>query len=90
MVASQANIRFETPISTRLSITERTTGARLSSLLRDLAAGDNEGLVEGVLAASRDLAACEAEIAAAEAAMNAVLFDLYGLTEEERRMVLAG
>ena len=77
-------------IASRLTITERTDGRKLSKVFRTLALPDNPEVVEQVVAAVAGLRACEAEIRAGEEAMNALTFDLYGLSARERALVLAG
>ena len=74
-----------------LAITERLDGKALSRKLRTLAIpDDNPAVVEQVVANVAALGACEAAIRTAEAAMNEVVFALYGLTAAERALVAAG
>ena len=72
------------------TVTERLTGKALCDKLRCVPAATNTALVEGVVALSAELDAAEKEIEAAETALSEASFVLYGLSAEERAMVLAG
>ena len=77
-------------IASSFSITESTTGKKLADALRKVALTAPDAVREQIIDRERALSAIEAEIAAAEAEMNARVYRLYGLTEEEIRLVEAG
>ena len=62
------------------AVTERTDGKALCNALRRLAPADNRAIAEQVVASVDQLAACEAAITAAEAAMDERVARLYALT----------
>lgn len=72
------------------TVTERLKGRSLCKLLRSVPLATDPALVEGVVALAEELDAAEAEIAVAETALNEASFTLYGLSVEERAMVLVG
>lgn len=72
------------------TVTERLTGKALCNMLRRIPFVTNSALVEGVVALAAELDATESEIATAETALNEASFDLYGLSAEERALVVAG
>ncbi len=72
------------------TVTERLTGKALCNRLRRIPPATNPALVEGVVALAAELNRLEADIATAETALNEASFALYGLSVEERAMVLAG
>jgi hypothetical protein len=72
------------------TVTERMTGKTLCTMLRRIPIATNPALVEGVVTLAAELDATEAEIAAAETALNEASFALYGLSAEERALVLSG
>ncbi len=74
-------------IARDLNVTASTTAKSLVQSLLRLRRTTNPALVEGVLDRDRQIADLDARIAAAEAAMNDLVFRLYGLTPEERAMV---
>jgi hypothetical protein len=71
------------------TVTERLTGKGLCDLLRRVPPAD-PALVEGVILLAAELDTAEGEIAVAETTLNEASFALYGLSAEERAMVLAG
>lgn len=71
-------------------VTERLTGRALCNLLLRVPTTASPAVVESVVALGAELDAADAEIAAAELALNEASFVLYGLSVEERAMVLAG
>ena len=77
-------------LASTLVITERTDGKKLANALRSFALPDNPAVVEQVVAAAGELDTCEGAIRKAEAEINELVFDLYGLTPGERRLVSAG
>lgn len=70
-------------------IAERTTAAQLAKAFRTVRVSNSPAVRQQVLDRSRDLAALDARIAAAEVEMNESLFELYELTPEERALVEA-
>ena len=72
------------------TVTERLTGKGLCDLLRRVPLATDPALVEGVVALTAELDMAEAGIAVAETALTEASFVLYGLSLEERAMVLAG
>lgn len=77
-------------IASSFAITESTTGEKLAKTLRKVALTTADAVREQIIERQRALSAVEADIAAAEAEMNAHVYRLYGLTPEEIRMVEAG
>lgn len=77
-------------LSATFSITEKTDGKKLCNALRKLAVADNPAVVQQVITLEAELAALEADIAKKEAAMNALVERLYGLTETEISLVAKG
>ena len=77
-------------LTTITTITERLTGKGLCDLLRRVPLATDPALVESVVSLAAELDAAEAEIMVAETALNEASFALYGLSAEERAMVLAG
>ncbi len=76
-------------LASTLVITERTDGKKLANALRSFALPDNPAVVEQVVAAAGELGTCEGAIREAEAGMNELVFDLYGLTAAEKALVAA-
>jgi N-6 DNA Methylase/TaqI-like C-terminal specificity domain len=72
------------------TVTERLTGKALCDKLRCVPVTTNTALVAGVIELSGKLDEAEKKIEAAEAALNEASFVLYGLSAEERAMVLSG
>jgi len=77
-------------IASTTKVTERLTGKTLCNMLRRVPLPTNPALTESVVSLGAELDAAEAEIAEAETALNEASFALYGLSVEERAMVLAG
>jgi len=77
-------------IASMTTVTERLTGKALCTMLRRVPLAANPAMVEGVVTLGAELDAVLAEIEAAETALNEASFALYGLSTEERAMVLAG
>ena len=72
------------------NVTEAFEGRKLIRKLLQLRRTDNPALREQVAQLDADIARLDRDIDAAERAMNAYVYDLYGLTEEEIRLVEAG
>ena len=77
-------------LASTLTITERLNGKTLSKKLRTLAVPENSAVVEQVVSSTAQLTTCEADIAVAETALNTIIYDLYGLTVQERALVKSG
>jgi len=87
-IAAQWKVRVAT-----LTVTERTDGKSVSTLLRRLAASDNPAIVEQIIALEGELSQLESEIARQEAEMNQLvyaLYSLYSLNDADRRLVEMG
>ncbi len=69
------------------NITEAFDGKRLLRALTTLRATPDDNLRAAIVALDAQLQALAAEIAAAESAINADIYKLYGLTDEEIRLV---
>jgi len=74
-------------IASGFSITEATTGKKLADALRKIAITAPDAVREQIIAREAALSAVEAEIAAAEEAMNARVYQLYALTTNEIRLI---
>ena len=74
-------------LASTLSITENTTGKALCDALRTLVAANNAALVAQVVSYAATLAACEMAIRKKEGEVDALVFDLYGLSKAERKLV---
>jgi hypothetical protein len=74
-------------LAATFAITEKTDGKKLANALRKLVVADNPALVQQIIALEAELSKLEADIAGQEAAMNALINRLYGLTEAEVQMV---
>ncbi len=72
------------------TVSERMTGKALCDLLRRVPPATQPALVEGVVSLAAELDAVEQAIAVAETALDEASFALYGLSAEERAMVLGG
>jgi hypothetical protein len=77
-------------LATTFSITARTTGKRLCTELRKLAATDASPAVTQIMTLEQELATTEAEISRQEREMDAVVYALYGLTNDEIALVEGG
>jgi hypothetical protein len=77
-------------VASTFEVTERTGGKKLAALLRTLAVADNPVVVEQVVVATAELAACEGDTGAVEARLDELTFQLYGLTQGERGLIAAG
>ena len=71
-------------------VTEKFDGKRLVRKLLASRRTGNQALARQVVELARDIAALDVEIAAAERAMNARVYSLYGLTDDEICLVEAG
>ncbi len=71
-------------------VTESFDGKKLVRKLLQLRRTDNQALREQVVQLDADIAGLDRDIDAAERALNAFVYALYGLTEEEIRRVEAG
>lgn len=72
------------------SITEKTDGKKLCNALRKLAVTDNDALVKQIIDLEEELTALEADIAKEEEEINQVISSLYGLNEQEIKLIEAG
>jgi len=77
-------------IASSFAITESTTGKKFADTLRRVALTTADAVREQIIDRQHELSAVEAEIATAEAEINAEVYRLYGLTREEIRLVEAG
>ena len=77
-------------IASSFSVTERTTGKKLADALRKVALTAPDAVREQIIDREHALSAVEAELAAAEAEMNARIYRLYALTPDEIKLVEAG
>jgi hypothetical protein len=68
-------------LAATFTITEKTDGKKLANALRKLAVVDNPAVVEQIITLERELSRLEADIAQQEAEMNALVNQLYELTE---------
>lgn len=73
-----------------LHVTEKFDGKRLVRQLLLLRRTENPALARQVVDLTGEITALDGEIAAAESAMNARVYALYGLTDDEIRLVEAG
>ncbi len=72
------------------NVTEAFDGKKLLRKLLQLRRTDNAALREQVIQLDTDIAQLDRDIDAAERAMNDYVYELYGLSEEEIRLVEAG
>jgi hypothetical protein len=77
-------------IASDFAITDGTTGKRLADALRKVAMTAPGPLRTQIIDRQVELSAVETEIAAAENDMNQRVYELYGLTPDEIRLVEAG
>ena len=84
-IAAQWNARLDSYIPPN-----NRPGRSLINLLRRLIVTDNQPLRDQVIALELEQRTVKAAIADREAALNELLYDLYGLTEAERRMIKQG
>ena len=73
-----------------LNITEKFTATRLAAKLLALRKTDHAALKERIVSLDAEITALDNRIAAAENAMNELVYGLYGLTKEEIAIVEAG
>ena len=69
------------------SITDKTEGKKLCNALRKLAVTENAALVKQIIELEGELTALEAKIAKEEHDVNQLIFDLYGLSEQEISLI---
>ncbi len=69
-------------------ITAGMNAKKLIGLLLDLRTTSDVGLQQSLIKRDADLIKLESQIVSAEAAINSEIFDLYGLTEEERNLIV--
>jgi hypothetical protein len=74
-------------VAATYDITEKTTPKQLCDALRALLAPGNDALANQISILAADLFRCDEEVAATEEALNELIFRLYDLTSEERRLV---
>jgi hypothetical protein len=77
-------------IASTQTVSERTTGKRLADMLRKVRTDAPPALRRQIIDLQTKLAQVEGDIAAEEAAMNAHVYRLYGLSDEEIRLVERG
>ncbi len=77
-------------LATTFSITARTTGKRLCAGLRKLAASDGSPAVTQIMTLEQELAKTEDEISRQEREMDAIVYALCGLTNDEIALVEGG
>ncbi len=73
-----------------VNVTVKFSGKRLVNKLRELRRTSNSAVVKKVVVLDRQIQSLDVQIAKAEAEINALIYSLYGLTEEEIRLVEAG
>lgn len=73
-----------------VNVTEAFDGKRLLEKLLALRRTDNPAIVEQVVELDRELRELDAEIERAEGEMNQLLYSLYGLSDDEIRLVERG
>ena len=76
-------------LAATFAITEKTDGKKVANALRKLVVADNPALVQQIIALEADLSELETKIARQEAEMNTLIYALYGLTEDEARLVVS-
>jgi hypothetical protein len=64
-----------------------TDGAKLASSLRKLAVADNPAVVHQVVESAGELSATEANIIMAEQGLDALIDDLYGLSDADVQII---
>ncbi len=77
-------------LAATFSVTPQTDGKKLSAALRKLSIPDNPAAVQQIINFQGRLAELETEITEVEQELNAVLYRLYDLSEEDIRLVAAG
>ena len=77
-------------IARTTSVTEKFTGKKLVGALEKVRKSDNAALKNQVVRLDQEIRTLDEEIEAAETAMNTVVYNLYDLSKEERKMVEAG
>lgn len=78
-------------LAATMSVTASSSGKRLSKSLRRLAvATDNPAAVEQIIALQRELDTVEAEMIEAELEIDQLLYQLYGLDEDDIRRIEQG
>jgi hypothetical protein len=70
-------------LAATFAITQKTDGKKLANALRKLAVADNPAVVQQIIELEGELAEIEANIARQEAAMNALVNHLHGLTDAD-------
>ncbi|PDT31113.1 restriction endonuclease subunit M [Rhizobium sp. M10] len=74
-------------LASTYSVTEKTDGKKFANVLRKIGESGNAALVTQIIERQQKLAEIEAEIAKAEAAVNALVYALYGLNAAEISIV---
>jgi hypothetical protein len=77
-------------LAASFNITEKTDGKKLCTALRKLADADGSAAVQQVMGYQAELETLDASIKDQEAAMNAAVCKLYGLTDAEKALVERG
>lgn len=77
-------------VASTFSITEKTTATKLCGALRMLVQTENVALVDQIIALQAEIETLESTIAKQEGEMNALVYRLYDLNDDEIRMVEIG
>ena len=72
-----------TYLASTFSITAKTNGKKLCDALRKIAVTENKALIEQVISLQATLNETEEKIGKAESEMNAITYQLYGLSKEQ-------
>ncbi len=72
------------------SVTEKTDGKKMANALRKIGDTDNQAAIDQVIALQQELSQIEGDIQAAESALNAEIYMLYGLDDADIRRIEAG
>jgi hypothetical protein len=70
-------------VASTFPITDRTDGKKLCATLRKLAVPDNPAIVNQIVAFEAELSAVDRDIERQEVEMNSIVYNLYGVTDEE-------
>jgi len=77
-------------LAATFSITARTTGERLCNALRRLAGNDHSPVIQQIMELERELATAETTILRQEREMDAAVYALYSLSDDEIELVENG
>ena len=76
-------------LASTFSVTKKTDGKKLANALRKIGETDNPAIVDQVITLQGAVSDIEEKIDAAEASINAQIYALYGLSEEDIRRIEA-